>query len=198
MSSKHSPHTKLRPQHPSPVQDSIRLQITALEPTISLLIVALRLALSERGPRVQYPPIVKQHRVALFKEVLIPMCRVLQRLRKVRQGGVEHRRGLDRERGLEGGRVVDELDQMLASGGRGEARELNRRVGVVQMVAVVDVVVRDGRRCQCLERGGVLDADLGCNVSSINEDGGPTLDTVAEAVKDLVARGMLKVSVTKT
>lgn len=75
------------------------------------------------------------------------------------------------------------------------ARELDGRVGVVQVVAVVDVVEIHGRFGEDVESGGVGFAKSLRSVQGIDEDRGPAYDAVTQAMKDLKPRRMLEVSI---
>lgn len=64
---------------------------------------------------------------------------------------------------------------------------------MIEVVSIVDVLERNGSRCESSKRRRGVFAEGLCNVESIHKEGCPAFHLVSETVKDLIARWMVKV-----
>jgi hypothetical protein len=96
-------------QQPScPIQKVIPLDITSLQPPISLVRLALaRILIPKCSPRMQDASVIKHCAIAFFEEVLEPHFRSSEQLGELSEGSVEFDGRVDGKGSLEWGRVVN-------------------------------------------------------------------------------------------
>ena len=74
-----------------------------------------------------------------------------------------------------------------------EARELDGWVRIVEMMPIIDVVERYGCGGKHVKCGGILDAQLRCDMSCVDEDRFPAFYAIAKTMEDLIPRWVLEV-----
>lgn len=140
---------------------------------------------------MQKPSIIKNDRIALFQQFLQKHFRVVGEIGELSERRVECGRSGKGERCLEGRGVVDVGDV-----GRGPLVKFDGGVGVVEVVAVVDVLKGHGRAGEDVECVGVGGAELRCGIEAVGEVRLATHNgAIADTVEELVLGWVVQVSV---
>ena len=136
---------------------------------------------------MQHTAIVKEHCVSLLQRIAKSILGIIQQGREAVERGVKLGRRRKRERRLVLRGVIDVINISLEG-------ELDRGVLAVKVVAVVDVLEFHWGAGENVKVGRVGLPEAVRDVESIDEGGDPSRDAIAQAMEDLVPRGVFEIT----